>query len=66
MPIGVTGPVSLLSKSATQEDRAIAAKIILTYGRTEPDTTYTLSIGDTSIEAVPYPSKNDVREMMLL
>jgi tRNA-specific 2-thiouridylase len=66
MPEGVTGPVSLLSKSATAEDREIAAKIILTYGRTQPDTAYTVTIGDGDVEATPYPSKEAVREMMLL
>ena len=66
MPEGMTGPVSLLSKSATPEDRETAAKIILTYGRTEPDTTYTVTIGEHGVAAAPYPSKDDVREMMLL
>lgn len=66
MPKGVTGPVSLLSKSATAEDREIAAKIILTYGKTQADATYTVTIGENSVEATPYPSKEDVREMMLL
>lgn len=66
MPEGVTGPVSLLSKSATTEDQEIAAKIILTYGRTDVGTTYAISIGEHIVETTPYPSKNDVREMMLL
>ncbi len=65
MPQGITGPVSLLSKSATPEERETAARIILTYGRTQPDTTYTLMIGESAVETTPYPSKNDVREMML-
>ena len=66
MPEGITGPVSLLSKSATSEDRETAAKIILTYGRTQPETTYTVAIGEEHVNTTPYPSKNDVREMMLL
>lgn len=65
MPEGITGPVSLLSKNATPEERETAARVILTYGRTQPDTSYTLAIGQHSVEATPYPSKNDVREMML-
>lgn len=66
MPEGITGPVSLLSKRASAEEREIAARIILTYGRTTPDTTYTVTIGEHAVEAAPYPTKEDVREMMLL
>ncbi len=66
MPEGIIGPVSLLSKSATPEDRALAGRIILTYGKTAPDQNYTLSIGDSALQLQPFASKEDVRSMMLL
>jgi tRNA-specific 2-thiouridylase len=65
MPEGIIGPVSLLAKSATPSEREAAAKIILTYGRTEAGKNYTLRIGTHEITATPFPSKNDVREMLL-
>ena len=66
MPENLMGPVSLLSKTATDEDKKLAAKIILTYARSQKDQKYSLLFGDESIEEMPYESKNDVREKMLL
>jgi len=41
--LGLPGPHSLLSKSATEADKELAAKIILTYCKTKEDTTYKIS-----------------------
>ena len=66
MPEGTIGPVSLLSKTATPEDRETAARIVLTYGKTDPKQTYAILIGDDSVTAAPYESKEAVRDMLLL
>ena len=66
MPEGTIGPVSLLSKTATTEDKETAARIVLTYGKTDPKQTYSILIGDDCVTVTPYESKETVRDMLLL
>ncbi|MBN2897025.1 MAG: 7-cyano-7-deazaguanine synthase [Campylobacterales bacterium] len=51
------GPDSLLSANATQADRLLAARLILTYCKTSDQSTYPLTIGSERIEASPFPSR---------
>jgi tRNA-specific 2-thiouridylase len=62
---GITGPISIISKNATEEEKSLAVKIILTYSKTEKDKEYFINIDDKNYYQVPFESKNDVKEYML-
>jgi tRNA-specific 2-thiouridylase len=61
----VTGPLSLVSKSADWKMKKLAAKIALTYAKSNPDTSYIVSIGDVDTIATPFASKEDVKKYMI-
>lgn len=63
--IDLIGPTSLLSANATSEDRAIAAKAVLTYCKTSPDQSYRLKFGDEEVEASPYSSRKELESFFL-
>lgn len=60
--VGLPGPHSLLSKSATQNDKELAAKIILTYCKTKEDQSYILAFDKSDeINATPLASREDIK-----
>ncbi|MDD5373519.1 MAG: 7-cyano-7-deazaguanine synthase [Sulfurimonas sp.] len=60
--LGLPGPHSMLSKSATQADKELAAKIILTYCKTKEGTEYTLSYDKKEeIQAAPFASRDEIK-----
>ncbi len=64
-PEEVLGPISILSKSASQEDKKLAAQIILTYSKAYEDRAYTVSIEDEEIVVKAFDSKDLCTEYML-
>jgi tRNA-specific 2-thiouridylase len=62
---GVMGPMALLSKSATEAERELAVKLILTYSKTQKDTEYEVIIDDKSYKSTPLESKEMAKEYML-
>lgn len=65
--LGLPGPHSLLSKSATEADKELAAKIILTYCKTKEDTVYTISFDQTEeMEATPFASRDALQPYMVM
>ena len=54
---GIPGPHSLLSRSADEADRDLAARLILTYCKTSPDAAYRLDFEGQSVTASPFESK---------
>jgi tRNA-specific 2-thiouridylase len=62
---GLVGPHSLLSKNASQEDRDLAAKVILTYCKTSADQTYNLKFEDISVESSPFESRKELESFFL-
>ncbi len=66
MPEGLIGPVSLLQKSVSGADRALAAQLILTYARSKPTEYYTLQIDQTPITAQPLASKSEAAQYLIL
>jgi tRNA-specific 2-thiouridylase len=62
---GVMGPISMISATATEAERELAVRLILTYSKTESDTEYEVSIEDKVYKAKPLASKEDAREYML-
>ena len=65
--LGLPGPHSLLSKSATEADKELAAKIILTYCKTKEDTVYKISFDQTEeMEATPFASRDALQSYTVM
>lgn len=64
--VGLPGPHSLLSKSASQDDKDLALKIILTYCKTEPDEYYSLSVDDEILSSTPFGSRDAIKPYSLM
>jgi len=65
--IGIPGPHSLLSKNATNDDKLLASKIILTYTKAKPNETYKIGFDDKSeIETSPFESREEIKPYFIL
>ena len=62
----MAGPYALISKSATEDEKKLAAKIILTYCKTSPDETYATLFGDEEILASPLTSRAEIDPFTIL
>ncbi len=58
--VGIPGPHGLLSKNATQADKELAARAMLTYTKATQDGDYAIAFDGQEVTAHPFPS----REMM--
>lgn len=63
---GIPGPHSLLSKNASDRDKELAAKIILTYTKAEVDSNYTLLFDKEELESSPYASREEIAAFTIL
>lgn len=64
--IDLPAPHSLLSKSATQSDKELAAKIILTYCKTKDGVSYVVSFGEDEIETTPFASREEIKPYTIM
>jgi tRNA-specific 2-thiouridylase len=64
--LSVTGPYSLLHREATEADKALAARIALTYGKSEQGKRYEVKVGDETIEAKPFATKAEAQRYFVL
>ena len=64
--VGIPGPHSLLSANATDEDRALAAKIVLTYCKTKQDENYIVSFDEEQCNASPLGSREEINPFTIL
>jgi tRNA-specific 2-thiouridylase len=64
--VGIPGPHSLLRNTATQADRLLAARIILTYTKADPQKRYILDFDGTEVEASPFSSRDAIKPYMIL
>ena len=55
------GPISLINKNATQKDKALAAKIALTYSKAKPDEVYEVEIENKKFQTSPFESKKEAQ-----
>jgi len=55
--IGIPGPHALLSKNATDEDRAFATKAILTYTKAKEDDAFIVAFDGEEVTASPFASR---------
>ncbi len=64
--VGIPGPHALLSKSAGDEDRDRAAKIILNYCKATPEKSYIINIEGIDKEASPFPTREEASKYSIL
>jgi len=64
--VGLPGPHAMLSKSASESDIELAAKIILTYCKTDVQNSYTLSFDSKEITASPFESRAEIKPFTVL
>ena len=64
--IGLPGPHSLLSKNATTSDKELAAKIILTYCKTQQNQSYTVAFDKEDIQASPLTSRDEIKPYTIM
>lgn len=69
--IDATGPFVLFQKDASEQDKELAAKLIITYGRTQPDTEYEVQFNDNDnveqfiLKNVKFPDKKEAAKYMI-
>jgi len=64
--VGLPGPHAMLSKTATDEDKQLATKIILTYCKTDVNNSYTLSFDGEEVTGSPLESRAEIKPYSLL
>ncbi len=57
----VIGPYSLLQKKATKEEKELAAKIALTYGKSQKGQNYTVEVMGESFQVEPFETKSEMK-----
>ena len=60
--VNCTGPLALIEKTATTNDKELAAKFIVTYGKTEANTSYEVDFGEFKVSAIKLPSKESIQK----
>ena len=64
--IGIPGPHGLLSRSASEDDKAIAAKVMLTYCKTKAEEIYQVSFDGQEVQATPLASREEIKPFTIL
>ncbi|EQB40215.1 ATP-binding protein [Sulfurimonas hongkongensis] len=64
--LGIPGPHSLLSKNASDSDKELAAKVILTYTKADEGATYRLLFDKEELKSSPYSSRQDIEAFTIL
>jgi tRNA-specific 2-thiouridylase len=59
--VGIPGPRSLLSRNASESDKALATKLVLTYCKTSGEETYNLNYEGEVLSGSPLTSKNEAQ-----
>ena len=64
--IGLPGPHAMLSINASEKDKELATKIILTYCKTSPEKTYIISYDGVETEGSPFESRDEIQPYTIL
>lgn len=64
--VGVPGPHAMLSKNASEADKDLATKAVLTYCKTTPENVYTLSYDEVEVQGSPFPSREEIQAFNIL
>ncbi len=62
----IMGPYSLLSKNTSKQDKELAAKIILTYCKTQENQKYTISFTDEELLSSALSSRQEIKPFTIL
>jgi len=63
--IDLVGPISLISKDATESDLKLATKIIVTYAKSIDNNIYSVNYGDFTLESNRFDSKDYIKEYFI-
>ena len=63
---GIPGPHSLISRNASQEDRDLATRLIITYSKSNPKETYELSYEGDIVSGQPFESKAEAQKYFVV
>ena len=64
--VGIVGGLSLISKDASQKDRELAARLILTYTKAPKESLSTIMIDQEKLEAMPLANKSEAQQYFVL
>jgi len=64
--IGIPGPHALLSKNASQADRVLSTKIILTYTKAKPEEIYFVSYDGFQLNASAFDTRDEANKFNIL
>ena len=56
----------MLSKNASDSDKALATKIVLTYCKTKQEDTYTISYDGAEVQGSPFASREEIQPFTIL
>jgi len=62
LKLPIAGPFSLLSADASSEDRALAAKLAITYARSSAEESYDVEVGNETITVSPFAEKKEAQQ----
>ena len=60
--VDCTGPLALIEKTATQADKELAAKFIISYGKTQMDKTYEVDFGEFKVSGEKLETKDSIAQ----
>lgn len=63
--VGVSGPLCLFSKNASDDDKQLATNIILTYAKTEANKNYKVNFGDFMLDGVKFDTKDELQKYFI-
>lgn len=61
LKLPIAGPHSLMSRDASPEDKALAAKLAITYVKSSADESYEVEVGEEMISVSPFAEKKDAQ-----
>jgi tRNA-specific 2-thiouridylase len=64
--VGIPGPHALLSKDASDADRELATKIILSYTKADPQKTYAIAYDGVEQKGSPFETREEANEYNIL
>jgi len=64
--VGLPGPHAMLSKNASDADKELATKIVLTYCKTNVENEYIISYDGTEMQGSPFASREDIKPFTIL
>jgi len=64
--VGLPGPHGMLSKNASDSDKALATKIVLTYCKTNEENEYVISYDGDELKGSPFASRDEIKPYTVL